>query len=377
MAKKRAYGEGTLSQRKSDGRWIGQLTVPNPNPKDFRQIRKTVSGKTQAECKKKLDELKRKLASNTYVQPTKTTYVAYLSTWQEQKANLEKLKASSIATHASRIRLYIEPYFGNIEIQKVTLPMLHAFYTSLAAKVSAHTVHKVHNIINNSFKFAVRDGIVAFNPAANALLPKFKVKKKSALSSEEIMTLMVTAKDYQAQPTTKTKNIYPLISLAINTGCRRGELAGLQWDDVDLDNHCITINHAIMEIGGKSIMSTPKTESSIRTIHISSSMTEILRQHKQIATGLYVFPALNNPDVPIRPSNINRLFYTVIKRAGLKCGFHTLRHSHITHLIENNVNIKTVQDRAGHSQIATTIGYCHPSKLKDIQAAAIFDQFIK
>ena len=132
-----------------------------------------------------------------------------------------------------------------------------------------------------------------------------------------------------------------------------------------------------MEIGGKWILSTPKTESSIRTIHISSSMTEILRQHRLIAAGVYVFPALNNPDVPMRPSNINRLFYTVIKKAGLKCGFHTLRHSHITHLIENNINIKAVQDRAGYSQIATTMGYCHPSKLKDIQAAAIFDQFIQ
>ncbi len=377
MAKKRAYGEGTLSQRKSDGRWIGQLTVPNPNPKDYRQIRKTVSGKTQAECKKKLDDLKRQLASNTYVQPTKITFVSYLSTWLEQKANLEKLKASSIATHASRIRLYIKPYFGNIEIQKVTLTMLHAFYTSLVNKVSAHTVHKVHNIINNSFKFAVRDGIVALNPAANALLPKYTVQKKSALSSDELLKLMGTAKEYQAQRTTKTKNVYPIISLAVNTGCRRGELAALQWSDVDLDNHCITINHALMEIGGKCILSTPKTESSIRTIHITSAMVEILRQHRKIATGIYVFPALNNPDVPMRPTNINRLFYAVIKKAGLKCGFHTLRHSHITHLIENNVNIKTVQDRAGHSQIATTMGYCHPSKLKDMQAAAIFDQFIQ
>ena len=45
----------------------------------------------------------------------------------------------------------------------------------------------------------MRDGIVAFNPAANALLPKFTVKKKSALSSEEIITLMATAKNYQSQ----------------------------------------------------------------------------------------------------------------------------------------------------------------------------------
>lgn len=255
--------------------------------------------------------------------------------------------------------------------------MLHAFYTSLVNKVSAHTVHKVHNIINNSFKFAVRDGIIALNPAANALLLKFTIQKKSALSSEELLKLMVAAKEYQAQRTTKTKNVYPLISLVVNTGRRRGELAALQWNDVDLDNHCITINYALMEIGSKCILSTPKTESSIRTIHITSAVAEILRQHRKIATGIYVFPALNNPDVPMRPTNINRLFYAVIKKAGLKCGFHTLRHSHITHLIENNVNIKTVQDRAGHSQIATTMGYCHPSKLKDMQAAAIFDQFIQ
>lgn len=377
MARKRGNGEGTISQRSSDGRWIGQLTVPNPNPRDCRQIRKTVSGKTQAECRKKLEELKKKLATNTYISPTKMTYIEYLKSWLEQKAKLEKLKPSTIATHAGRIKIYIKPYFGNIEIQKITLSLINSFYTSLTEKIGAHTVHKVHNIINNSLKFAVRDGLIPFNPATNALLPKFVIEKKSALSSEDLAKLISAAKAYQAQPTTKTKNVYPLISLAVNTGCRRGELAALQWNAVDLENNSITIRQAIMEINGHCLIGTPKTESSIRTIYISPAMTEILRNHQTIATGKFVFPALDNPDKPMLPSHINRFFYAVIKNAGLKCGFHTLRHSHITHLIENGVNIKTIQDRAGHSQISTTMGYCHPSKLKDMQAAAIFDQFVR
>ncbi len=65
-----------------------------------------------------------------------------------------------------------------------------------------------------------------------------------------------------------------------------------------------------------------------------------------------------------------------MKKANLKGGIHITRHSHITQLAENGVNIKTIQDRAGHSQVSTTLGYCHPCKEKDKEAAALFDQFI-
>jgi integrase len=158
---------------------------------------------------------------------------------------------------------------------------------------------------------------------------------------------------------------------------RRGEIAALQWSDIDLDNNCIHVNHSIMEINGRCTLDTPKTESSLRTIYISPSMTAILRKHRKNATGKYVFPAITNLDKPMMPSRIYTLFSKVIESVGLKCKFHTLRHTHITQLLENGVNIKTIQDRVGHTQISTTMGYCHPSKEKDKAAAAIFDQFIK
>lgn len=370
---KRAHGEGTISQRKKDGRWIGQITL---TIEDGNQIRKSVSDKSQQACRKKLDALKLQFSTNTYIPPTKQTYIEYLKTWLEQKAKLEKLKPSTIATHAGRIKQYIEPYFKKIEIQKITLQMINAFYTKLAGKISAHTVHKVHAIINNSMKFAVRDGLISHNPATNALLPKFITKPKESLPPEDITKLIQAAKEYQAKPTTITKNAYPLISLAVNTGMRRGELAALQWKDVDLDNNTITIKHSIMEINGHCFLDTPKTQSSLRTIYISPGMTEILREHQKSSPGEYVFPSANNPNKPMIPSNISRFYYSVAKKANLKGGIHVTRHSHITQLAENGVNIKTIQDRAGHSQISTTLGYCHPSKEKDKEAAAIFDQYL-
>ncbi len=55
-------------------------------------------------------------------------------------------------------------------------------------------------------------------------------------------------------------------------------------------------------------------------------MTEILRGHQQVANGEYVFPATNNPNKPMIPSNISRFFYTVMKKAKLKGGIHITRH---------------------------------------------------
>lgn len=112
-----------------------------------------------------------------------------------------------------------------------------------------------------------------------------------------------------------------------------------------------------MEIRGHCFIDTPKNESSRRTVYISPAMTEILRNHKKVATGKFVFPSITNLDKPMMPSRIYTLFSKVINSIGLKCKLHTLRHTHITQLLENGVNIKTIQDRVGHIQISTTMGY--------------------
>lgn len=372
MGKLRANGEGTLSQRKCDGKWIGQITI---GALDGKQIRKSVSAKTQGECKLKLDELKKLYSGYNYIVPSsKTPLVDYLlEVWLVQKGKLENLKKSTINTHKQRINLYIKPYFKTMELQKVNVKIINGFYTSLLSKISSHTIRKVHNIINNGLKHAITDGLIPYNCCADAALPKFKIKKGESLRKEDIPKLLEAAKIYQNGPNSKSFNPYPLIALALNTGMRRGELAGLQWKYVNLDTGEIKIKHTIVSINGNCHLDTPKTDSSIRTIYVSNKILDILKEHRKKATGIYVFPSMKDMDKPISPDNINRTFYNIIKIAGIECSLHSLRHTHITRLLEQGVNIKTIQERAGHTQISTTMGYCHPDKEKDKEAANLDD----
>ena len=140
----------------------------------------------------------------------------------------EKLEESTIQTHISRINCYFPDFFGDIELQKIDSRLIANFYAHLSAKnLSAETIHKIHAIINNSFKKAVRDGFVVANPALGIKLPKVHQKEKSSLTDAEVKRILQVAKDYCDNPKTKNKNIFPLINLALVSGLRRGELLAL------------------------------------------------------------------------------------------------------------------------------------------------------
>lgn len=169
---KRSNGEGTISKRSSDGLWIGQISLGYD---EFgKAVRKACSAKTQAECKKKLDKLKKQFAFVQNKSVDKKSYVDYLlADWVNEKKFVEQLEESTIQTHISRINCYFKNFFQDIELQKIDSKLLSDFYAHLNLKnLSAETVHKIHAIVNNSFKLAVRNGLVSSNPATGIKLPK-------------------------------------------------------------------------------------------------------------------------------------------------------------------------------------------------------------
>jgi len=375
---KRANGEGTISKR-ADGRWIGQITLGYD---EFgKAIRKACSAKTQAECRKKLNELK-KIFSAVKVKSlpvAKKSYVDYLLTdWIGEKKTVEQLEESTIQTHISRINCYFKDFFQNIELQKIDSKLLSDFYAHLNLKnLSAETVHKIHAIINNSFKKAVRDGLISSNPATGIKLPKVHQQEKTSLSDFEVKKILHTAKIFSESDKTQNKNIFPLINLALVSGLRRGELAALTWDNIDFANNKICVKNSLAEIKGKGlVMKSTKTDASKRSMIISDFMMKILREHqKNFATGKFVFPSLADKNKPQSPSNICRTYRKILKLAGVKSSLHILRHTNITNLITNGTDIKTVKNRAGHTRIETTMSYTHPSEELDRKAADIFEKF--
>ena len=112
---------------------------------------------------------------------------------------------------------------------------------------------------------------------------------------------------------------------------------------------------------------------------IPSAMLDLLIEHRKVfATGSFVFPNTEDKDKPQAPSNICRVYVyrKILSLAGVKSSLHILRHTNITNLITNGVDIKTVKNRAGHTRIETTMSYTHPSEEFERQAANIFEKFL-
>lgn len=375
---KRANGEGTISKR-ADGRWIGQITLGFDD--NGKAIRKACSAKSQAECKRKLDKLKKQFATVQAkpIATTKKSFVDYLlNDWINEKKSTEKLEESTIQTHISRINCYFPTFFGNIELQKIDSRFIANFYAHLSEKnLSAETIHKIHAIINNSFKKAVRDGLVAINPALGIKLPKVHLKEKSSLSDSEVKRILQAAKVYCDNPKTKNINIFPLINLALVSGLRRGELLALTWDNIDFKTGRIYVTNSVCELNNQTVIKTTKTDASKRSMIIPASMLNILLEHREnFATGRFVFPNTEDKDKPQAPSNICRVYRKILSLAGIKSSLHILRHTNITNLITSGVDVKTVKNRAGHTRIETTMSYTHPSEEFDRQAANIFEKFL-
>jgi integrase len=171
------------------------------------------------------------------------------------------------------------------------------------------------------------------------------------------------------------------IALAGLSGLRRGEVAGLTWDDVNFDECIITVKKQRTAIGEGDKRSRLKTSSSFGSIRVSNALISILKRHKVIQTEYrkLLGDAYNNTGFVycesngsiINPSNISKRFLAVLEKHGFEhIRFHDLRHSFCTNLIRLGVPINTVSKMMGHSSVSITLEiYSHV--LEEMQQDAV------
>jgi integrase len=170
------------------------------------------------------------------------------------------------------------------------------------------------------------------------------------------------------------EHLAALFHLALVWGPRRGELAGLRWQDVDLDAGTIRIVNTRILVGGRVVETEPKSPRSRRTLYLDPQTVEVLRQHldRQRAEHrrlgldgelLYVFCKPGEPEVPIEPDYPSTRFARLqrhLAKAGVEqlphLAFHETRHSALTNLIVAvGLDLLTVSRIAGHSSIDITV----------------------
>lgn len=291
-------------------------------------------------------------------------------------ANNTRLSPKTLINYQYTIDILISE-IGHMRLADVKPGHIQRFINILEGRISAATVRSNLIPVCAMFSHAIRQGIISENPASSnrLILPKVKSKETDIYTKDELAE-MLTALD-GASETLRT-----LVHLAINTGMRRGELAGLMWDDIDFNTAIINIRRAAISLPEEgTIYKEPKTSSSVRRITIPEYVAEMLRQLHLHQTadrfemgdlwkgdGKYVFTGPLGR--PLAPETITMRWVYFLSTNNLPHHkFHALRHTSASYLLNSGADIKTVAARLGHTQLATTQRYLHTITDADKAAA--------
>ena len=248
------------------------------------------------------------------------------------------------------------------------------------------TIHKMKRTVRAILAFAKRQRLVSDNYAAADYItfPKRPQSVIDCIDDAEIK------KFYNALINCTDIRHKTAILLLLMTGFRRGELCGLEWDDIDFKNSTIAVQRVLTVVKGYGvILKEPKTESSTRTISIPESLTNQLREYR-------IWYEKNKADMGdswintnrlftmenggrIYPSKINDWLDRVLQSAGMgHKTVHSLRHTNITMQIMAGIPLVTVAGRAGHARPSTTSDiYAHFIKSGDRHAAKVLDNIFQ
>lgn len=152
----------------------------------------------------------------------------------------------------------------------------------------------------------------------------------------------------------------------------KAELLSLTIADFDMTNNLLHINKTYHRIDGKDVISTPKTDNSVRTIIIPNFLKEEVQEYISYHYG---FPE-NERLFPIVARTLQKRMKRYEKKTGVKpIRVHDLRHSHVAYLINQGVEPLIIKERLGHKNIQITLntyGHLYPSRQKEV--AALLDE---
>lgn len=372
MDKRRGHNEGSIYFDMEKQRWIAAITIAPGQ-------RKKVTCKTKQEAIRKKNELLRKLNDGMLPTSEDRKIKDYFPEWLETIR--QDLRISTYVKY-KKLSKYIIADLGEYTIQKITPFQIKTFYNKkLADGLSTKTVDSIHGLLHVAFKTAVSWGYVTRNICDNVEPPKVVSRRGTPLTIEQAKRLLQEI---------KANRLEVLLTMAIITGMRRGELLALKWSSVDLTRGIAVVLNTVDYIPKYGYVETePKTKAGKRPISLPPFLNAMLTEHKEkleLSKKRYgeiwenrdlVFPDLHGGY--FNPNYLLRVFKKILINAGLPhMHFHDLRHSAATILLTMGINIKVIQELLGHSNVSITLDtYSHllPSLQED--AMNMWDNLFK
>lgn len=319
--------------------------------------------RTKREAELAFSKRQNEFQQNGFTAQAKTTFQEVYDLWLETYKL--SVKESTFVKQTEQYRIHILPYFGKKQISKITTAQVQKFANDKVKKFKRY-----REFISNTsriFDYAIRRKIISKNPVKNIDIPVPPSKidddaKENYLSKDELIVFLnaLDNLDNMKQAT--------FLHLLAMSGCRMGELLGLQWKNVFFNEGYIKIKQSLARgIGRRLYLETPKTKSSIREIPLDAETVKALKTWKAqqrkdlLAIG---FNSLSPEQLVFSKTNTNgfiqlstpiKWLNKVLNRLDIKrITLHGLRHTHATMLLESGRTLKDVSARLGHSSIEIT-----------------------
>ncbi len=364
--------------QRADGYYIYRWTTRDGK-------RHSVTTRTLEELREKEEEIIRDKCDGIKADAKNVTVNDMYELWRTMKRGV---KDNTFQNYCYMYTMFVQPEIGQFRIQTLKKSDIKRFYNMLVEErgLKISTVDNVHTVLHQVLTAAVEDGYMRMNVSDNVLK---ELKQALNIGAGRRRALTMPEQELFLEYLNSEKNRYfhwyPIFAVMIGTGMRVGEITGLRWCDIDLEEGIIEVNHTLVyydhaKDGCYFNVHTPKTEAGRRRIPMLDYVKEAFQMERRYqdfndlkckvtVDGYTDFIFINRFGSVQHQGTLNKALRRIIRDCnedqlarGMKepvllpkFSCHSLRHTFTTRLVEEGVNIKVVQDVLGHKDVATTL----------------------
>ena len=347
--------------------------------------RHSVSAATLEELREKENDILRDQLDGIQIKPNNLTINNIYDMWVKLKRGL---KDNTFCSYKFFYTQYVQGEFGKNKLVNLKRSDIRHFYNTLIDQrhLKFNSIDSIHTVLHQVLELAVEDDYLRYNPSDNALKELKKVRnidedKRRALTIPE----MELFEEYLSK-NTMHKHWQPIFTVMLWTGMRVGEITGLRWEDIDLENGFINVNHTLVYYRHANNrcyfgINTPKSKAGFRSIPMLPKVKQAFLDEKAYqeeigikcnisVDGYTDFIFVNRFGNCQHQGTLNRALKCIAKNCNTlimdkphtqnplvlpKFSCHSLRHTFTTRMCEANVNIKAMQEILGHKDAETTM----------------------
>lgn len=345
----------------------------------------------QRALRKAIDEYER---GGLTVKLNNMSVADYMDYWMKNYVE-KNLKYNTRKNYKNVADNYIKPMIGKYKLKTISPAVIQDFINQVAdtplertkKKPSKHTVEIILTVLKEALKRAVYPyQVLHENPAGYVDMPKYAPVPQRTRQDLKIISLDQYDELLAACPPADPYHM-PLV-IAFNTGMRRGEVLGLQWDMVNLETGTIRVERNMIQKGdGVYDLDSPKSAAGYRTISIGQELIDELKAKRQSQSEMRMrygklyndsnFVCTWDNGNPVVPGYIKYRSRKLSDDLGFPYSFHSLRHTHATMLLEAGEKLKVVQERLGHAKLSTTADtYMHVTEEMRNDTAIRFEDYL-